>query len=228
MLIREIIFSAALFFCILLSVFFIWKPIRASTQKNLGWAILISVPVLALGLYWKLGAWRELDHYWMQKQQAVLVKNALAQIKDPQQLVEQLKQFLQTHSHDAKGWHLLGNLYMHQDNYPGAVQAFAYAVKNDAEKIEYKVSYAQALFFVNDNKLTDQAQLLLKQVLLKEPNHIDAMNLLAINAYNQHQYQRALNYWEKLVAFFPPESRDAQVLYSMIAKAQKALAKHEK
>ena len=225
MLTREIIFWVLIFICILLAAFFIIRPLRASTQKSLGIVLVFVIPLIALALYWKLGSWHQLKQYWFSQQQSVVASKALAEIKNPERIVSELKEFLRVHSHDARGWYLMGNLYMHENKYVEATTAFSKAVKNDDKKIIYQVAYAEASFFAKDRNLSKEARQLLITVLERDANNVAAMNLLAIDAYNHHQYQIALNYWEKLSTLFPPDSQDAQLLYAMIAKAEKALAK---
>ena len=91
------------------------------------------------------------------------------------------------------------------------------------QHLEYAVAFAQAQFFANQNKLSQQSKMLLVSVLQKMPNNIAALNLLAINAYSQQRYKKAIYYWEKMLPLFQPGSKDSQVLLAMIAKAQKHL-----
>ena len=81
------------------------------------------------------------------------------------------------------------------------------------------------IFFANGRKLSPDDVALLAPILKRDPNNVNAINLLAIDAYLQHHYQTAVSYWERLLLIFPPDSADSKAVLQMIAKAQKNITR---
>ena len=50
---------------------------------------------------------------------------------------------------------------------------------------------------------------------------VNAINLLAIDAYHKHHYTQAVNHWNRLLTLFPVNSPDSKDILKMIALAQK-------
>lgn len=210
----------------LLAASFLVVPLLKGRGKRAYWSaavVAVCFPVLTVMLYYHWGASNQLENYWALKSQAVKVKAELAKIKNPQQIIDQLKSHLQARPNSSKGWYLLGKLYLTTGRYAPSVTALAKAYRLNPSNLDYKVAYSEALFFNNHRQLTPQAMQLLKSVIARSPNNVAAINLLAINAYRLGHYQQAVDDWEKLIPMFQVGSRDREVLLSMIAKAQKHL-----
>lgn len=185
-------------------------------------SLVVVLPLIAGALYFHWGNARGLVNYGLRQQQAVRVNAELANIKNhPEQVVDQLQAYLQMHPDSAKGWYLLGKVYLAQNKYPQALVALTKAHEQAANNIDYTTAYVMAVFFTNQKQLTPAAKQLLEQVLQQSPTDVGAINLLAIDAYNQGKYNQAIQYWEKLIPLFDPQSDDERLLLQMISRAQK-------
>jgi cytochrome c-type biogenesis protein CcmH/NrfG len=120
----------------------------------------------------------------------------------------------------AQGWYLLGRLYISQAEFTKAVLAFRKANQLTPQQPPIMMAYAESLFLTHGKRLTPLASQLLHQILLKTPNNLEVLNLLAVDAYNKQQFLAAVNYWEQLVYFLDPASKDAKVILQAIATAQ--------
>ena len=185
---------------------------------------LVLFCAVAAFAYYKDGDSHGLFHYWALLQEAKVVKAEIKKIKNPQQVINQLIAHLNAYPDSPKGWYLLGRLYFGAGNYAKAYSPLLKAHQLQPNNIEYTVAYAQVEFFHNNRKLSAKTAALLKHVLKKMPYNVGAINLLAINAYVEKDYQTAVNYWERLIPAFQPGSPDSQALLGMIAKAQKHLS----
>lgn len=214
------------FWFIILSLLFLVLAVLIFSVKfsrqNIGVlaGVLVALPLVTLGLYWHWGAWRGLEQHWRDTQNAAQVKAELAQVKNPQQVVDQLVDFLKQHPKAAKGWYLLGKIDMGRRDYPAAVSALQKAVSFDPKALLYQTAYVEASFFAAGNRLDASIRARIQHILAKDPSNAAVINLLAIDAYNRGHYRVATAQWERLLKQFPPNSRDAQILYKMIAKAQ--------
>ena len=77
---------------------------------------------------------------------------------------------------------------------------FAYQLEPDNE--QFTLNYVQNAWQMNQQKFTDTHRKLLAHVLEKNPNQPDALAMLAMDAYQQHDYQHAINYWQQLLEYF--------------------------
>ncbi len=88
------------------------------------------------------------------------------------------------------------------------------------------MQYAEAIY-LEKQQITPLAQDLLNQILIQQPRHPTALNLLAIGAFQQGDYQQAIDYWQKLLQQQPADSKAAEVLQASIQEARNALAQEE-
>ena len=73
---------------------------------------------------------------------------------------------------------------------------------------------------LNHQKFNGESRALLQAVLKKNANQPDALAMLAMDAFIGHAYQRAIDYWQRLLKIAPPQSDDAEAIRKAIAKAQ--------
>ena len=118
---------------------------------------------------------------------------------------------------------LLGRLYASQQQFNNANFALTHAYQLAPHNVDILFNYAEVLSLQNNDHLTDQSAKLLQEILILQPDNDAACNLLAIYAYQQKDYQSAINFWEKILPHYSPNSADEQALLQAIAKAQAAL-----
>ena len=187
--------------------------------------LLIVFPVAALLLYLHWGASQKLQQAELLQKRVAVVKAEIEKTGSPIAIIDALKSRLQQHPQSARGWFLLGRLYMSNQQYQDAVEVFAKANQLQPKQPGIMVSYVQAQFFSDQRVLKPAGRKLIQQALSIQPNNINAINLLAVDAYNHNDYQKALRYWLRLMPLIPPHTKDAKVLNAMIEKAQTAMAK---
>jgi len=198
---------------------------RLDNTRGFGVALLVIVvlPVAALWLYLHWGASQQLAEHVLLQKHAAAIKAELKQLHSPQQVIDTLTTHLRRAPNSAKGWYLLGRLYLTIGKYHAAAVAFKKANQLTINQPGIMLGYAQALFFANDRHLNNTAEHLLKTILQRDPHQVNALNLLAVNAYLRGDYRRAVNYWEQLQNSFAPDSKSAKAIRHMIALAQRKL-----
>ena len=199
---------------------------RASSKKTNYFVALflcIIIPVIALTLYWHLGASQQFAQWMRSKQQAALIQTEVTKLGSTENIIETLRNKLQQNPNSSRGWYLLGKLYLSQQQFSAAAAAFSRADELKPNDVEIMQPYAESLFFANHEKLTKESRALLDKVIAIQPNNVNAINLVAMGAYRQGDYKTAVNYWEKLLPFFSPQSDEGKDLLNMIAQAQKKI-----
>lgn len=212
--------------------FVVWPLLPIAQTNNTGarltldnkWLLLmlvIALPVAAGLLYRHWGAADRLNVYYQQQKNAQLVQQTLKQLGTAEQVIAKLKAQLQQHP-TAKGWYLLGRLYLSQEQLAQAQEAFANSHQLNSHDPQTMLQYAEVLF-LQERHLTAQARELLEQVLSQQPDNAEAINILAIADYQQGNYPQAIQRWEQLLTRFPADTEDGKKLLEAIARAQAAL-----
>lgn len=205
-----------------------WLPVVQTKRANVNCqhamlmcALSVLFIIAAIGLYLHWGSSQQLSAYYQSQKQAQLVQQEIKKIGSPQQVIAKLEERLQQQP-DAKGWYLLGRLYFSQGQLKEAISAYDNAKQLQPSDPKILLAYTEALF-LRDNALSQQAKQMLEHVLVKQPDNPEALNILAIAAYQQGDYQQAINVWEQLLVRFPANTEDGKKLLEAIAKAQAGL-----
>jgi len=202
------------------------KPLARVGQTQLVTVTLLAlmIPAAALGLYNHLGRADDL----------ALALNAPAgqQGQSPQgeqmsleQAIAGLERELATNPDNAEGWYLLANTYMSMGNYAGGAKAFRELLQvlpQDAPQYASVMGQlAQALYFAGETRMTDEVRAQIDATLAIEPTEIAALGLLGIDAFEQQNFNAAIEHWSKALA--GAEGQAADSLRSGIERARSEL-----
>ena len=208
-------------FLILLSIAFgfMLYPLRQSRKFCL--RLIPAVISLVVIAYWHWGAWRELADYQQQQMQQQRAEALLKSMNGPQGIIKALQAKLAKTPDSAKGWFLLGRLYVSQQQWPQAFAAFKKAHRLQKDNDTITVHYAQSLWELNQQRFNPHVRDLLKTVLQHNSEQPDALAMLAMDAFQRKNYQSAIDYWQRLLKQVPPQSEQALAIRKAIAKAIK-------
>lgn len=220
-LMQEWLLCVLLTFTALGAVIGILSPLKLPPVKKV---ILMFILLLLVGgaysLWGSFLPWQKHQrHLEMQKKAALI----LSSVKDYQELIAQLRQKVERYPRRAKGWYLLGRLYTSQGENNKALSAFKKAYTLSPHKELYAVNYAYSLWQTNDRQFDRDILALLQDILTKNPEQPDMLALLALHAFSEGQYEKAIHYWQRLLAQAPPQSEEARSLKKAITKAQEKL-----
>lgn len=226
-----IIFWLAACLMLIAALGFIFYPVIIAHPKGFFYktpiilkSLILVLPLLVLVLYFQVGNSSQLNVWYKSQQQAALANKLRSELGSSEKVIEGLKHMLAMHPDSAKGWYLLGRVYVTQQKFNEASSAFANAYRLAPDNATVLFQYAQALFFVT-HSLSGEPTKLLQKVIRLEPNNYSAMNLLAVAKFQQGNYQEAVDYWEKILAHVASNDPNSQALLKAIANAQNALAK---
>jgi cytochrome c-type biogenesis protein CcmH len=133
-----------------------------------------------------------------------------------QRLAERLKQ----NPNDLEGWTMLGRSLLIVNQPDKAVVAFEQALRLAPEDLDVQARYAEALADANQGALEGRPTEIVEAILKRDPNHKGALWMAGVAAAERKDAAKAVAYWERLKAQFPPESEEAQQLGRYIAEAQ--------
>lgn len=211
---------------LLLALVLIFYPLRHTIRGAKRYVLLVLILILVAFAYVQWGQVFDLINVWQQQKKQAQVKKMLASVDaDPQKLITKLQRRMDQTPGDPRGWYLLGRLYASQGEWSKAHDAYAKAhhLKPSDEKIS--LNEVQSLWELNHQQLNDEARSLLLVILQKNPQQLDALSMLAMDAYLRHAYPQAIDYWEAMLQRLPSDSNDAALIRKAIAKADEAQRK---
>jgi cytochrome c-type biogenesis protein CcmH len=195
------------------------QPERGKVYISLFFVVLI--PLTTLSLYFHWGHSDLLREYYQQKSQERRTQEFLTHYKTPEALIRKLQTVLKDHPDSAKGWYLLGRLYMNNNQMDQAVSALQKANQLKPESTEIQMHLLTGLFYQNHEKLNEQASVLFKSLQEKNLYTEVLLNFKGLDAFHRQHYSEAIQAWETLLKLIPPNSATAKAVLSAIAVAQK-------
>jgi len=201
---------------------------EASPRVRVGQAQLITVTLLALlipaaamGLYNHLGRADELA--------VALSMPAASGTGEGEMTLEQaiagLEQELAVNPDNPEGWYLLANTRMNMGDFPAGAEALRKVLEllpQEAPQYPRVMGQlAQALYFANEGQMTDEVRDQIRATLARDPDEISALGLLGIDAFEQQDFNAAIEHWSKALA--GADGQAAESLRSGIERARAEL-----
>jgi cytochrome c-type biogenesis protein CcmH len=202
----------------MLAMMLVFYPLK---MRGINIGLCAPIGFILIGLaYWHWGAWSAWRHYVHQTIRYQQAQTIIKSLHGTEELIQKLKARLNDSPESAKGWYLLGRLYVSQHQWQQANDAFykAHRLKPSDEKIT--LNYVQNAWQLNQGVYDSQSRQLLKDLLKNNPNQLDALAMLAMDAYKRYDYRLAIEFWQRMLLLVPPQSEDAQAIRKAIVKAQ--------
>lgn len=188
--------------------------------KSLTWipGVLVLV-VVSLGLYYKLGAWQEVQRWQDASSRLGELSNRILVERDAQVTEQDLLDFmlalrtrLKDEPNDYRGWLLLGRLSLDGNDPDMAREALERAYDLAPQKTMVAVPYAQALMMTGDDALADQ---LLSSAIALDPANIEARSVYAFMALQKEDFKTALMRWREML----PLMEKGSTRYAMVERS---------
>ncbi len=182
------------------------------SSKRTAVALAVSLPVLALGVYLKLGTPAAINPQ----------VSAASQTNDPQvqQMIDSLVAKLKANPDNPEGWAMLARSYKVMGRLAEAQQAYAKAGPAVHGNPDMLVDYAEILAVMANNNFIGEPKKLVDEALALNPQHPMALMMAGVAAYQHTDFNGAVAAWTKLLVLLPPGSPDAQQIEANIADAQ--------
>ncbi len=178
--------------------------------------LLLILPLLSLSLYsW----WGNYSAVANAKRLAAEVHNTIQTIQSPEEIIQRLKDKLNASPNSVQGWLLLGRVYLDLQQYQHATQALAEAFRLQPQEPQVIIQYVTSLFYANHKRLTPKSKALINTVFQLQPGNPEAMNLLALDAYERQDYEQAILRWQQILPDFAA-TRERQAILDAIQQAQ--------
>lgn len=206
---------------------------RSLGGKAIMWPLLILIPVVALGLYWKEG-YKPAVHDWLTNQTRMnqivgwmlagdyeALEQHQVELSDA---IRALQQQVQQFPNDDRAWYLLGVSYMQVRMPEQAELAFTRALNLDSNNVDYLLGYTQASVMLNNGQLTPQLRESLLTIIQAQPQNPKPYMTLGMAAFQGGDFASAIAIWQQYMQRPDRDERAADLLQRSIEVAQKQMA----
>ncbi len=208
-----ILFWLTLIILSFIGLYFI-RVVNSSWLKKISYASIFLI-LVASGYFYFGHSAQYADYLNIQMQAKALVKS-----HGVPEVTARIHAHLKKQPKDSKGWFLLGKLYLRQGKYAQSVEALSKANALQPDNDVTLMTLAEALFFENHQRLTQPSKQIIIQVQSREPKNLQALNLLALDAYGRQDYSKAIDYWQQLLQFYSSDSDDGKAILAAMADAR--------
>ena len=165
-------------------------------------ALVISVPLLAISLYFMLGTPAGL------KPQIPTAAVDEAHPATPEQfeaMVTWLAERLKSEPDNADGWVMLARSYTALNRYQDASAAYSRAVALQPNNAFVLTDHADMLAMLKQT-LQGEPEKIIQQALKIDPDNLKALSLAGSAAFERKDYQGAIKRWHKIIDLLPADS----------------------
>ncbi|WP_131194216.1 c-type cytochrome biogenesis protein CcmI [Lichenihabitans psoromatis] len=159
-------------------------------------ASVVLVPVLAIGLYVRVGRPEQPD--------MPIASRAAASSFDLAAVIPKIEARLAADPNDGRGFSLIAPIYFKMGRYDDAARAYAAALRILGENAERRAALGQALVMAADGVVTAEARVAFEKALSDDPTLPQARFFAAAAAEQDGNRADALMMWRKLAADASP------------------------
>ena len=125
---------------------------------------------------------------------------------------------------DAQGWTMLARSYSSLGRFGEAAGAYARVTELTPSDADLWAEYAFSVAMASERKLAGKPMELVDRALKIDPNNAKALELAASAAYEAKNYQKAIDYWQRVLNQVPPTSEVAQAIQSRMEEAKSKMS----
>ncbi len=177
-------------------------------------ASLLTLPILAAGLYLRLGA-PELAF----AQRTPQSDDATAE-QSIESLIAQAEEHLQRNPEDGRGWEVLAPVYMRLDRYSDAVNAWRNALHLLGESAERDANLGEALTAEANDVVTAEAKAAFVRAVTLDDTLVSPHYYLGLAAEQDGHREEAAKIWRDLIAEAPTGAVWVRVVRSALARVE--------
>ncbi len=197
------------------------------SQKELIKVFMVS-GVIAIGFYFILDNRTAVLQSWQTQQKFAPIAEKLltgqinqpptwtiSTIKNQQALITAMQANVQQNADDAQSWERLAEVFLSMNSRKSALQAMERAYRLQPNNADIATTYAKISYNENNNRLSDKAEKMLKNLLMVQPDNHRATMLLIMNETNKGNPQGAIVWAKKLKSALQEKSGNEQAIASL-------------
>ena len=134
---------------------------------------------------------------------------------------------LKSNPSDAQGWAMLARSYSSMERYGEAAGAYEKATELNPKDANLLAEYAFVTAMTNGETFQGKPMELVERALKVDPNNAKALQVAGTAAFEAKNYQKAIDYWQRVLKQVPPTSDAAQTIAQRINEAKSQLSHKE-
>lgn len=170
-------------------------PVPGRLLHHAGFLACLGIAAIAFGVYALIG-----NPHLPAMPLAERTPPQAASDMDLDQAVARVEAQLAQNPDDARGWSVLGPIYMRMERYDDAVTAYRKVLELLPPTADAETDLAEALMMANNGSAQGEAMALLESAAARDPDHVRSRFYLAGEATRAGNYEEALERWRNLLA----------------------------
>jgi cytochrome c-type biogenesis protein CcmH len=175
-------------------------------------AIVVALPVLAVGTYLRLGS----PNYFS----TAAIANRAADSDDAsvEAMVVQVEKHLKNKPGDGRAWEVLAPVYMRLGRYQESVRAWQNAIANLGDNADREENLGESLVAAANGVVTDDAKAAFDQALAIDKNSVTARYYMGLAAKQDGRREEAAKIWKELIASAEPGADWVESVRNAVAR----------
>ena len=134
--------------------------------------------------------------------------------------VAKLAERLKSNPNDAQGWTMLARSYSSMEKYSEAADAYAKATELNPKDADLLAEYAFTTGMAGGKSLEGKPTEIINRALKIDPENPKALQLAGSAAFQAKDYNKAIEYWQRVLKKVPPGSEVAETINARINEAK--------
>lgn len=134
--------------------------------------------------------------------------------------VAKLAERLKSNPNDPQGWTMLARSYSSMEKYSEAANAYAKATELNPKDADLLAEYAFVTGMAGGKSLEGKPTELINRALKVDPENPKALQLAGSAAFQAKDYNKAIDYWQRVLKKVPPGSEVAETINARINEAK--------
>ena len=195
--------------------------VAPARSKRTAWALGVSIPLLAIGIYGFLGNIQALDPVNLQaKADAEPTPEQIEAMVSA--FAARLEAVPANQTPDPKAWEMLARSYAAMQKFPEANKAYQRAVELNPGNAQMLADHADVVAMLQGQSMLGEPTKLFERALVLDPNNLKALALAGSAAFEKKEFAKAVQFWSKAQGLAPPGSDFAKGLASSVEEARLA------
>lgn len=134
--------------------------------------------------------------------------------------VGKLAERLKSNPSDVQGWTMLARSYTSMEKFGEAAGAYAKATELKPNDADLWAEYAFVTAMASGRSLEGKPTELIKQALKVDPENVKALQLAGSAAFEARDYNKAIDYWQRVMKQVPADSEAGREIAARIDEAK--------
>jgi len=186
-------------------------PAQKIKSSSILFIYAVTVPI-----YCTLGSFDKIDDYYSFKENKSQIAGLIDDVKSNKKLLSLFEDKVQTNPHDNHAKHMLGKIYLSENNAEDSYKILQIAAKNEPKNEAIAESLLEAAFRI-DGKLKLKNINLANKILKQHPHNKKILSILTMSLYNSENYSKSLKHANKLIKLLNNKSYEYMQLKKLIA-----------